>query len=53
LTNEQIREEVEKIISWIETQQKKLDEWINSHMEKIHREGMGPPFDFWDYRKSY
>ena len=41
LTTEQFREEFEKIMSWIKTQQKKVDDWIDSHLDNIDR-GWGP-----------
>jgi hypothetical protein len=50
LTREQIHEDFEKIISWIEAQQKKLDEWIDNHIDNIYREGMGPALDFLNFR---
>jgi len=37
LTDEQIREEFEKITNWIAFQQKKIDEWIHSHLENVYR----------------
>ena len=41
LTPEQVKEEFEKIMSWIKTQQGKVDDWIDSHLDNIDR-GWGP-----------
>lgn len=48
LTDEQINEEFVKIISWIEVQQNKINEWIDSHLENIKRD-LGP-FTFLDFQ---
>ncbi len=45
MTAEQISEEYQNIVLWIEAQQKMLDKWISDHIEGISRDGS---FGFWD-----
>ena len=44
MTAEQISEEYQNIVLWIEAQQKMLDKWISDHIDGISRDGS---FGFW------
>ena len=37
LTVEQVRHEIEQIVSWLKSTQERLDEWIDENMENIYR----------------
>ena len=43
--SEQVQEEFKKIILWIETQETKVVEWINSHLKYVEANGYPRPSD--------
>lgn len=47
LTYDDVREECQKMVSWIEAKQEKLDDWISSNMGDVYR--MRRPIDSYDW----